>query len=198
MSYEHLHGMGTVEQAEAFLAQSRTALDAGDAQQSNAQFAAALTFAQQALEADPNHSVRYRMAQITPLARLGQCSQAASILNQYRGQNLNDPNIYLYDAMVRGCGSSSTLGPSGNTPQQPGVSQLPVAFSWCGQGFDEAYRNVGSYQGLDPITRYTRTALACLQGVGPRAGTVLLLSSVAIMFAGGVGLYCLKKRSRRG
>jgi len=96
VSYEYTNGMGDVAAAERLLTQSRTAFDAGRYDES-------LRLARQAEQEDPSNLIRYRMAQIFPMVRLGQCLQAENIYNQYRTQSRSDPNISSYEGAVRRC-----------------------------------------------------------------------------------------------
>lgn len=101
MSYEYTMsglnlGLGDVETAERLLTQARTAFDAG-------RYSESLNLARQAEVQDPSNLMRYQMAQIFPMVRLGQCLQAENIYNRYRQQASRDPNISSYESAVRRC-----------------------------------------------------------------------------------------------
>lgn len=101
MSYEYTmsglnFGLGDVETAERLLTQARTAFDAG-------RYSESLNLARQAEAQDSSNPMRYQMAQIFPMVRLGQCLQAENIYNRYRQQASRDPSISSYESAVRRC-----------------------------------------------------------------------------------------------
>ena len=95
MTYEYT-GMGDAATAEGMVALSHISFDAG-------RYTESLMYLQQAAGQDPSNPVRYQMAQIFPMVRLGQCVRAENIFNQYRGQASSDPNIDAYQSAVQGC-----------------------------------------------------------------------------------------------
>ena len=111
-------------QSEQLLAQSRSVLDQADQQLSMARYNEALSLAQRALAADTGHSARYALAQIPPLARMGRCSEASSVLAQYGVQGAGEASMPLYQSLVSGCGSQG--GRFSSTVAHPTVLSIPL------------------------------------------------------------------------